>query len=163
MSSKGKPKKKEEYIFSVFDQFDKESIYEEYIFSVYHQFEKESEIDDDYIFSAYDHPDFRSSTQYIPDHESKALPILRPKNYLILVSDDENNSFMLPAQNLRDTIRSGAYDFDSITDKVFLVDVHTVEDTRVALRPIRESTHYLYSDIATGGRKVSPQAKNLRE
>ncbi len=71
---------------------------------------------------------------------------------------------MLPAQNLRDTIRSGAYDFDSITDKVILVDVHTVEDISVALRTYsRIYALFMFGHSYRGGRKVSPLAKNLRE
>ena len=80
MSSNSKKKKTDEYIFSAYDQLLNDTSL------------------DDYVFTAEDHPDFRSSTQYIPDKESDGLPRLRPKNYLILVCDDKNDSFMVPAR-----------------------------------------------------------------
>jgi len=71
---------------------------------------------------------------YFPSIEYDPAHNVVSKTYLILVSEDDENAFMYPAQALRFNIRQGAYDFVPEKDQVRLIDIHNFQDINDALK-----------------------------
>jgi hypothetical protein len=98
---------------------------DEYIFSDYDQLEWDAGVDD-YVFTAEDHPDFRSSTERLPGAGDL------PKKYIVIYSTDEG--FEYSAKGYYNAIKNGGYEYDSLADRVYLIKVGDVEGFNNALK-----------------------------